>query len=312
MKILITGGTGLLGTHLQSYFAAQEHEVLVLSRKDRRHLNTNYITYHEWDGKQIDAELGPVDVVINLAGAGIADKKWTASYKQEILNSRINATKACTEFIQAQSDKPQVFISVSAVGYYGTEQKKKLTEADGPGHDFLAKTSVKWEKASHGTGVRTVNPRIGIVMAKDGGAFPRLLKPFKFYAGAWLGNGHQPFPWIHIDDVCRLMDFVIHNEQIEGPVNFAAPNFQTNKSFAKMLGQKIGIPVMMGIPEFMVKTMLGERAIILTEGQYVLPKKAQDHGFQFKYPKASEALDDLLKDNPQAAPELVKSSEQAQ
>lgn len=294
MKILLTGATGLIGNRLTKALLADGHSLVVLSRKQRPSSNPN-LQFAKWDGQKIDESFGPVDAVINLAGAGVADHKWTIVYKKEIEESRVKATKACVEFIRAQTTKPEVFINASAVGYYGTSQPGILDESTGPGKDFLAKVGQAWEAAAAGAGVRTVLLRTGIVMAPEGGAFPKLLQPFKFYAGGYIGTGKQGFPWIHITDEIRLIQFILANKALEGPVNATAPEQLDNKQWAHVMStalkHQIGVPV----PALAVKLLLGESATIVLDGQFVYPKKALEAGFTFQYPTATEAVADLLK-----------------
>ena len=293
MKYLLTGGTGLIGSRLVPELLNAGHEVIVLTRKAKAsgHPNLRYVA---WNGKEIDPQLGPVDVVINLAGAGVADHKWTAAYKKEILDSRVNATSACVKFIQAQTTKPKVFVSASAVGYYGTQQSGVLDETAPAGNDFLAYTGMAWEQAAQGAGVRTVILRTGVVMAHEGGAFPKLLAPFKLYAGGYLGDGKQGLPWIHITDVLRIIHFVIEQEAIEGPVNLAAPEQLSNRDWARVMGKALNRGSGLPVPAFSVKLLMGESAVIVLEGAFIRPAKLLAAGFQFTYPTAAEAVKELL------------------
>lgn len=257
------------------------------------------VKYIVWNAETIDAEAaGPADVVVNLAGCGIADQKWTPEYKKLILSSRLNSTRACVEYIREHESRfgcrPQVFLSASAIGYYGTHRNTPVIESDGPGNDFLSKVGVEWEAAAQGTGVRTVIMRTGVVLAKEGGAFPRLLKPFKFYAGGYVGCGKQGFPWVHIDDVVGMMIWAIENPAVEGPLNITAPDMHTNRSIARTLGRLIGKPSGLSVPAFVVKSLMGESAVLIVEGQLVKPQKALDLGYTFKFPDAKSALSNLL------------------
>ncbi|MCS7072841.1 MAG: TIGR01777 family oxidoreductase [Bacteroidia bacterium] len=293
MKILIAGGTGFIGKHLIQAFLNRQDEVIVLTRKIPV-IRQPEIQYEAYDGKNYPKNIGYVDVVINLAGAGIADHKWTESYKKEILESRIFSTKAAVQYIKQSNPQPKVFISASAVGYYGTQNPAILDEYAHPGSDFLAKVALEWEKASQGSGIRTVNPRIGIVMGKDGGAFPRMVTPFKLYAGGYIGSGTQGFPWIHIQDVVRAFLFLIDNEQLSGPVNLTAPDIVDNKTFGKYLATALDKPYGLPLPAFLLKMAMGESSMLLLEGQKVAPKKLLDSGFTFQFPKTEQAIRSLL------------------
>jgi uncharacterized protein (TIGR01777 family) len=294
MHVLITGGSGLVGSYLTPHFLSQNYEVTILSRSARTsgHNKQHFV---RWDGKNIPSEVENVDILINLAGAGVLDDRWTDAYKRQILESRINSTTACVKFIQDTPTKPQLFISASAVGYYGTKQTTPLDESASAGKDFLGITCQKWEDASKNAGIRTVIPRIGLVLAAKGGAFPRLLKPFKYYAGGYLGDGKQGFPWIHIDDVVAIFQFFINHPDTEGVFNLTAPEQLTNKDFSKIIGKLVGKPAAISVPAFVVKTMLGESSAMLLEGQFVTPKRLLEAGYSFKYPQAEAAVRDLLK-----------------
>jgi uncharacterized protein (TIGR01777 family) len=293
MHILITGGTGLVGTSLSQKLLALGHEVTVLSRSARNSPRDG-LTFQAWNGAEIPPPHAPLDAIINLAGAGIADGRWTPKFKHEIRQSRLLATKACVRYIQQADPKPQVFISASAVGYYGTKNTRPVTEADKPGQDFLAKTCVEWESATAGADIRTVILRLGVVLANEGGAFPRLLKPFQFYAGGYLGDGKQGFPWVHISDVVDAMVFVLENPQTEGVFNITAPELHTNRSFARVLGGILGVISSIPVPGIAAKLAMGESAMLILEGQQVVPERLLAAGFTFAYPKAEIALRQLL------------------
>lgn len=293
MKILIAGGSGLVGSYLTPNFLEKGYSVTILSRKERA--SQNNICFTRWDGRRIPDSVGPHDVVINLSGSGILDQKWTSDYKKKLLESRTHSNRACVEFIKKQNLKPKVFIAASAVGFYGTKLKEPATESTPVGNDFIGTLCFEVEKSAHGSGVRTVIPRIGLILAGKGGAFPRLLTPFKYYAGSYLGNGMQPFPWIHIDDIVAGFNFFIENTTIEGPVNLVAPEQINNKSLAKIIGKLTHKPSGIAVPSLAIKLMMGESSYLLLEGQYVHPEKLLDSKFEFKYSKAETAVLDLLK-----------------
>jgi uncharacterized protein (TIGR01777 family) len=292
MKVLITGGTGFIGKHLTQHFLTQKNEVIILTRKPTTS-NTENLIYLAYENGKIPL-ISNIDVVINLAGAGIADKNWTKSYKQEILESRVKATRACVEFIQNSETQPKVFISSSAIGYYGTKSSKILDEHSPAGNDFLSEIAIQWEKEALKAPIRTVLLRTGIVLGNDGGALPKIIPPFKFYAGGHIGNGKQGFPWIHIEDVINLIDWAIQNEKVSGPLNIVAPETMNNAQFAKILGKILHKPSGLPLPAILIKSLLGERAMLLLEGQFVFPKKATEMGYQFIYPTAEAALKNLL------------------
>lgn len=293
MKVLITGGTGLIGTHLVPALLAADHTVVVLTR-NAKPSKLPGLSFAAWDGRTIPKEVGAADAVINLAGAGIADQRWTDAYKKIITDSRVQGTLACVQYIQRQTVKPKVFISASAVGIYGTRSKEVLTEASPLGNDFLAAVGRKWEMAAVGADCRTVTPRIGVVLAREGGALPKLLTPFKLYAGGPIGTGEQGVPWIHIDDVVRFFEWALITETAAGVYNLAAPEVLNNKQFAHTLGHVLGKPSALPVPAFTVQLMLGESAMLVLEGQKIKPERLLQAGFTFKYPKADGALKDLV------------------
>lgn len=293
MNILITGGSGLIGSVWIPMLLRANHQVFLLSRSRRTSgANTNLIPL-VWDGKKIPLE-EPVDAVVNLAGAPLADHRWTASYKEEIIQSRIYATKACVEFLSKTGNPQTVFVSASAVGYYGTHQEGILTEESPSGNDFLANTAVLWEKEALQASVRTVLLRLGVVLSKDGGAFPKILTPFKLYAGGQVGNGKQGFPWIHILDVLSALEFCIQNQAISGPVNAVAPESTSNKQFSEQLAAALNRPTFITIPEFMVELALGEASMLVTQGQLVTPAVLLKNNFIFHYSTLKSALNELL------------------
>jgi hypothetical protein len=303
MRVIITGGTGLIGRALSETLATDGHEVVVLTRSpDKTKGMPKGVQLQKWDGATPAGWGHLVDgagAIVNLAGAGIADSRWSKERKQAIRQSRVAAGNAVTEAIKGAANKPQVLIQSSAVGYYGGATGNELvTEAHSPGGDFLAKVCFDWEISTAGVsrlGVRRAVVRTGIVLSMAGGAFPKQLLPFKLYAGGPVGSGKQWMPWIHIDDEVRAIQFLIANPQAEGPFNLVAPNPVTNKEFGKLIGEVMGRPSFMPAPDFALKTVFGEMSTILLEGQRVVPKKLLDLGFEFRYPTARAALVALLR-----------------
>lgn len=292
MRILISGGTGLIGNQLTNALLNDPHvsEIVILSRKKR--VPHQKFTYQLWNGKNIPKETGYFDVVINLAGANIMDHPWTASFKKTIIDSRVETTKACVDFV-TELQIPSLLIA-SAVGYYGTHRSEVLDETASPGKDFLAQTCLLNEKVAQSTKARTIFLRLGVVLAKEGGAFPRLLQPFKFYAGGYIGKGTQGFPWIHIYDVIGIIRYCIQNETLQGPINVVAPETLNNRQFGQTLGKVLHKPSGLGVPAIMVKSMLGERSMILLEGQFISSQKIIQNGYHFKYPDAESAIRNIL------------------
>lgn len=289
MNILITGGSGFIGTKVTESLTADGHQVSILSRKTRQSKN-RLVSYLEWDGKQFPLATGIYDVIINLAGASIAGGRWTESYKKKILQSRLDATKACVEFINKSNRPPKVFISASAIGYYGGFPKEVKTEADGPGDDFLADICKQWEAASQTDTCRVVNPRIGVVLGVEGGAYPQMVTPYKFWLGGRFASGKQGFSWIHIDDIVGAIRHAIDDSSVSGPVNLVAPNWVDQATFSEKLAHSLGVMDLMIVPKFGLKLIFGEQAVLFWGGQKVSPKKLREIGYKFKYPDLEEAL----------------------
>lgn len=303
MQIVITGGTGTIGRRLVLHLIQGGHVVKVVSRQPYKPANLPAkIIFASWDGKSA-AGWGHLvegaDAVVNLAGAGIADAKWSDERKREIRDSRVNAGKAVVEAIAAASVKPKVLIQASAVGYYGAHNNGTvLTEDSSPGSDFLGQTCREWEdstKAVEAMGVRRVIIRTGVVLDMEGGALPKMVMPFRFLAGGPIGSGAQWFPWIHYYDQVEAIRFLIENEAAAGPVNLTAPNPLRNRDFAKAIGRVMGRPAFAPAPEFVFKIIFGEMSTVLLDGQQALPKRLQEWGYQFKFPTAEAALKDILK-----------------
>ena len=293
MKILLAGGTGLIGRKLTEHFIAGRNEVFILSRKPRTS-NSSFIKFLVWNGKEIPKTREEFDVLINLAGEPVVEKPWSKERKQKILESRTGVTFAFVDHIREAKKKPQVFINASAVGYYGNRDSEILTEHSPAGKGFLAEVCEQWEKAASFSPVRTVFLRTGIVLSREGGALKEILKSYNFGFGTWFGSGTQGFPWIHIDDEIGLILFAIENEQVSGPLNLSAPELISNKEFIKTLGRVIGKKLAFSVPYFALKLVLGERTDILFDSQFEKPEKALQFGYKFKFPDAENALKNLF------------------
>jgi len=302
MHTLITGGTGLIGRALIDSLVADGHTVTVLSRAPQKHQASlpAGVTAVQWDGKTAEGWghlADGADAIVNLAGEGIADGRWSDERKQRILQSRVNAGKAVVEAVRQAKVKPKVVIQSSAVGYYGVGDETPLPEGSAPGNDFLGRVCFDWEGSSaevERMGVRRVVIRTGIVLSTKGGAFPKLLLPFHFFAGGAIGNGRQYFPWIHIDDQVRAIRFLMENEQASGPYNLTAPNPPTNSEFVQKLGKAMGRPALLPVPAFVFKIIFGEMSTVLLDGQRAVPKALEQAGFGFSYPEATAATRDIL------------------
>ncbi|MCB9007830.1 MAG: TIGR01777 family protein [Ardenticatenaceae bacterium] len=306
MRIIITGGTGLIGSALAKNLAADNHEVIVLSRNPAKYSFPSGVRGEKWDAKTA-AHWGHLadgaDAIVNLAGApiagdGLLPSRWTEERKRRIRQSRIDAGTAVTEAITAAQNKPRLVIQSSGVDYYGDVQSDQIiTETSPNGSGFLADVTVDWENSTaavEAMGVRRVIIRSGIVLSMDSGALPITVLPFKFFAGGPLGSGQQWWPWIHLEDEVRAIQFLLESETAVGPYNLCAPNPLQNKDFAKTIGHVMNRPAIMPAPAFALKLALGEIAAIVLDGRRAIPQKLQNDGFTFKYPKAKEALMDLL------------------
>lgn len=293
MKIAITGGTGLVGKALSNELVRSGHEVVILTRKvTEKGYNPKFVQWLN-PGDQPENELAGVEAIVNLAGATI-NSKWTKEYKQKIIESRMKATTEVKRIIAALNRKPNVLINASAVGYYGTSLTGEFDEQSEPGHDFLADTVKNWEAAANEANIRVVLCRFGLILAKTGGALPRMLFPYQLFAGGKIGTGSQWLSWIHIEDVIRGIIFAIEEKQLEGAVNFVSPSPLTMDQFGRTISQVLKRPHWLPVPVFAMKFALGEMSVLVLEGQKVKPEKLLTAGFSFKYPVLEKALKDIL------------------
>jgi uncharacterized protein len=297
-NVLITGASGLLGKAISKRLTEEGFSVLSLSRTKGKS-KTSFV----WDvlNNRIDIDaIKQADYIIHLAGEGIADKRWTVKRKQEIVESRVKSTALLLRAINETGAKPKAFISASAVGFYGAISSEKIyTETDVPANDFLGNSCRQWEESVDEVsqiGFRTVKFRIGVVLSKEGGAFPKMYAPFRFYAGAIIGSGKQYIPWVHIDDVARAFIFAIKQEHLQGVFNLVNPTGGcSNKEFTKTLARVCGRPLLLpSIPAFVLKVVLGEMASIVLEGSRVSSEKIQQAGFRFKYSNLNQCIEELL------------------
>lgn len=300
MRVIITGGTGLVGTALSTYLVEKGYEVVTLSRSPNQAAAPAGVQVVQWDGKTAvnwGHLANGAAAIINLAGASIAGGRWTEERKREIINSRVNAGKAVVEAITQASHKPEFLFQASAVGYYGNGGDQLLTETAPIGSDFPANVTQAWEPATaavEAMGVRRVVGRIGVVLSMDGGALPQMALPFRLFAGGPVGTGQQWLSWIHLDDLVRAIHFFMQNPDTSGSYNLAAPEPVRNKAFGKVIGSVLKRPFFMPAPAFALKLLFGEMSTILLEGQRVSADKLQKAGFTFIYPAVEPALADLL------------------
>lgn len=297
MKIAISGGTGFIGTYLSTFFIQKGHMVYILTRNKTTETSDPNLQYVQWTPNLQTFPLSSIDVVINLAGESI-NSRWTKKQKKAIVNSRIQTTKGLIKQLQTLSIKPHTFINASAIGYYGTSETESFTEQhETPGDDFLANTVCSWEQEAskaRSLGIRTVYARFGVVLSADGGALPKMLLLYQFYIGGTIGSGNQWLSWIHIDDVVRLIDFIIHKKEIDGPLNITAPEPIRMKEFGETIATIMKKPHWLPVPSFILHALLGEMSILVLEGQHVLPSKAIEHGYQYTFPTIDHALQNIL------------------
>lgn len=301
MRVIITGGSGLIGRALAQSLSVDGHEIIILTRNPNpevrlpagaKQVKWDARTPHDWGELANDA-----GAIVNLAGEGIADSRWNDERKRRIYESRINAGKAVIEAISATPTKPKVLIQASAVGYYGPRGDELIAEDAGAGSDFLSQVCFDWEAstdAAEQIGVRRVVIRTGIVLSNEGGAWPRIVLPYKFFAGGPIGNGKQYWPWIHIDDQVAAMRYLIDNEQAHGVFNLSAPTPLTNRKFGATLGKVMGRPSLLPVPSFALKILFGEMSTVLLDGQRAVPQRLQALGYAFKYPSADKAFATLI------------------
>ncbi|EJQ55032.1 TIGR01777 family protein [Bacillus cereus BAG6X1-2] len=297
VKIAISGGSGFIGKYLSSFFIQKGYTVYILTRKKTAETSPTNLQYVQWTPDLQTFPLSSIDVVINLAGESI-NSRWTKKQKETILNSRIQTTRGLIKQLQALATKPHTFINASAIGYYGTSETESFTEQQEiPGNDFLAETVFLWEQEAskaRSLGIRTIYSRFGVVLGADGGALPKMLLPYQLYIGGTIGSGNQWLSWIHIDDVVRMIDFIIHKEEIDGPLNITAPLPIRMKEFGETIATIMRKPHWLPVPSFMLHALFGEMSILVLEGQHVLPIKAIEHGYQYTFPTVNHALRNIL------------------
>ncbi|MCY7758868.1 TIGR01777 family oxidoreductase [Bacillus inaquosorum] len=299
MNIAMTGGTGFLGQHLTGILTRQGHHVYILSRNARETEQKN-ITYVQWltEGSAPEQELPHIDVWVNLAGKSIFGR-WTEKTKQQILSSRINATREVQRLIQKQKEKPKALIQASAVGIYGTSLEKTFTEDSATSdEDFLSHTAHMWEKEGQkieAMGIRTVYARFGVMLGEKG-ALPLMVLPYKLLAGGTIGTGRQWLSWIHVEDAAQLICYAMENAGISGPMNVTAPNPVEMEQFGKTIARVKHRPHWLPVPEFFLSKALGEMSLLIVKGQRALPKKAMTSGFRFTYSDLEFALSQLITD----------------
>ena len=289
-RIAVTGASGLIGTALVGYLKSQGHTVQRLVR--RAAVSSEEITWDPVAGTVDMDALAGVDAVIHLAGAGVSDKRWTKKYKSEILNSRLLGTTTIAKAVAIV--KPQVFISASAIGWYGESGNRAVVESDRVGDDFLAAVCREWESAADLAGdVRTVKLRTGLVLDPTGGALGKMLPIFRFGLGGKLSNGKQWWSWITLHDQIRAIAFLLENK-VSGPVNLTSPNPVTNSEFTAGLARAMHRPALFPVPALALKIVLGGFSAEVLGSKKVMPQALTEAGFTFDYPHISSALEKLV------------------
>ncbi|MCK4840921.1 MAG: TIGR01777 family oxidoreductase [Methylococcales bacterium] len=297
MKILMTGGTGFIGKELCHFLLGKNHQLTVLSR--------NPVKVPSLCGESVTAirsieqlaASDSFDAIINLAGEGITDARWSKIRKQQLLDSRINTTKQLIAYIKKADHKPEVLISGSAVGYYGNSGSRKLNEKSHPHDNFSHQLCAQWEAVAleaKKSGVRVCIIRTGLVIGNDGGFLKRMLLPFKLGLGGPIGNGKQWMSWIHRTDYIAIIEKLLESVTLQGVFNATAPEPVTNIEFSKTLGQALNRPAFIAIPALPLKILLGEMAELLLDGQRAIPVRIEQTGFKFQFKTLSKALDDVL------------------
>ena len=303
MRVIISGGNGLIGRALTNNLLSDDHEVDIISRRPEKIRNLPLgVKAISWSQSSLTEHMEGADAVVNLVGASIAgdnplNMRWTPNRKKQILESRVIGGERITQAIQSVVNKPSVLIQQSAVGYYGALGDEIVDETFSNGKDFLADVTRQWEdstKAVETLGVRRVITRTGLVFSPSGGIFPLFKLPFYLFVGGQIGNGGQYLSWIHIDDLVNAIRFLIKNEGAQGVFNATSPNPLKNRDFTNALGKAMHRPSFIPVPSFALKFVLGEASTLALDGQRVMPKRLLEAGYQFNYRTIAEALPSLL------------------
>ncbi len=298
MKILMTGAGGLIGLALQNALKSKGYQVITATRHKPE--NDDQIFWNTETGFRSEdfPRLESLEAVINLSGENIA-QRWNDEIKKRIRQSRVRTTRTLVETFSKLSVKPKVFISASAIGFYGSRGNEILTEASAAGDNFLADICVEWENEAEKAeklGIRTVLVRTGIVLSKNGGALAQMLTPYKLGVGGTVGSGEQYMSWIALEDEIGIFLYALENQSVRGAINAAAPHPATNYEFTKTLGEVLNRPTILPIPEFAVNLLFGEMGNAMLLGSMrVVPKKLEDSGYQFQFPHLKTALEEAIK-----------------
>jgi len=295
MKILIAGGSGFIGRALTDSLLADHHQVFILTRQSPESTNQS-----QWDGqttKGWSQRINEMEAVINLSGFSLAHWPWTKSRKRKFLESRVLPGLALASAIKEATHRPRVFIQASGINYYGLRGDSVADESTPPADDFLAKLTIQWEdaiKSVEELGVRRVVLRQAVVLARRGGIFPLMALPMRLFAGGPIGDGKQAVPWIHMADVVGAIRFLMENQNANGAYNLIAPTPTSNAEFMRAVAKTLHRPYWLPTPSFMLRVMLGEMSVLVTEGRYCQPRRLLELGYQFRFPRIEDALADLF------------------
>lgn len=294
MRVLVTGGTGFIGQALCPLLQQAGHQVVLWTRQLKPRLPSGVSEYvHQLQ----ELEKNSIDAVINLAGAGIADKRWSSARKKLLVSSRVETTRQLVKWMIAQDTPPKVLLSASAVGYYGEQGDQRITEDTPPQPGFTHELCAAWEAAAleaESLGVRVCLVRTGVVLGQGGGSLAKMLPAFKLGLGGPLGSGQHWFPWIHREDMARTYLWLLEQADCQGAFNASAPHPVTNKEFTQALGKALKRPAVMPMPAGVLKVLFGEMAELLLVSDRMLPQRLEETGFQFRYPQLDSALEQLL------------------
>jgi uncharacterized protein (TIGR01777 family) len=295
MKVLIAGGSGFVGTSLANHLRNESHEVYILTRRTPRHGHQIH-----WDGKSPDGwghRMSEMDAVVNVTGHGLDHWPWTRRQKQKFIDSRVDPGKSLVAAIEAASPRPGVFLQNSGINHYGLRGEGLADESTPAAEDFPAQLTVKWESATQPVeefGVRRVVTRTAVILARRGGLFPLMALPIRLFFGGKLGDGRQAMPWIHVTDAVRAMQYLLEKEEARGPYNLIAPSPTSNEEFMEALATALHRPFWFHVPKFLLRLVLGEMNVMITEGRYAQPKKLLEDGFEFKFPDIEAALNNIF------------------
>lgn len=295
--ILIAGGSGLVGKCLLRSLDSTKYHIHVLSRFS--HENTADVSYYKWDiyNEKIEAQAVNADVIINLVGAGIADKRWTENRKRLLIESRVRSAELLLKTVMEQNLRPELYLSASAIGYYGSRGTEHLDEKGAPGSGFLSECCQLWEDAAsmfEGIADRIVIARIGIVLTPKGGALPKMLMTKSLGLYSYFGDGKQIYSWIHIDDLVGSFLKIIADDSIKGIYNLVAPNPVSNYAFMHKCKEVFGGVLLLPVPAFVLKLIMGEMAHVVLDSAHVKSDKIKDAGYKFTFPSLSESLKDFI------------------